>query len=241
MSGLAILQPMPFRVVPALSSLGEGIANLASAEPREAFVVPGVAIRLVIDLGTTRTIDTIFAGFTDAVADAAWSVAVDPDFRELHLGTVAHSYRRAPLRHGLVVLPEPVATRYLRIEVAASALGVVTVGRAIRPEGHEWGGGRPIQDGTRVERLPGGGFGIAPGAVSGGWQWTMPGLSDELVERLYALALDVGIGGTILVVEDPDAGPALNERIHWGLLTRLEPFVRQQPGDTKWAMQVQDW
>lgn len=241
MSALAIVQPLPFALVPASSSAGQDIVQLLTPDPREAFVVPGVPVRLVIDLGTAQPVDTIFAGFSDARADAIWSVSVDPGFRQVHVGPVAHSYRRAPLRHGLVVLPSPVVTRYVRIEVAATALGAVAVGLAIRPEGHEWGGGRPIQDGTRVERLAGGGFGIAPGAVSGGWQWTMPGLSDELVERLYALALDAGIGGTILVVEDPDDGPALNERIHWGLLTRLEPFARQQPGDTKWAMQVQDW
>jgi hypothetical protein len=245
MSLLAICQPL--LPVGITASAGAGAANLLTENPREAFVAAAAgAATITIDLGAAYDIDTVFLGFTNAAATDTFTVSVGSGGgAQVAAGTFAHSHRRAPLRHASVVLPATVSARHVTIATSTAAAliaGVVAVGRAIRPfSGHEWGSGRPITDTSQVDRLQSGSFAINRGVASGGWQWTMPNLTDDERERLYALALDVGIGGTVLVIEDPDPGFGLNERVHWSLLARLEPFARQQPGESKWAMQIGDW
>lgn len=240
---LAILQPLALTLDAARSSAGSGLANLATPNPREAFVAAGTAATIIVDLGSVQAFDTVLLGFTNAAATDRIAVAPGLD-AEAVAGSFAHSFRRAPvLRHGLAMLPAPVRSRYLRLQVKTAAplvAGIVVVGEALRPN-HDWNAGRPIIDTGRVERLLGGGFGKDRGVAAGGWQWVMPDLSPDLSERLYALALDVGLAGELLVIEDPAVTPALNERIHWSLFGKFEPFERQPDGTAKWAMQVQDW
>lgn len=245
MSLLAICQPLPIAAIAA--SAGSGAANLLTENPREAFVAAAAgAASVTIDLGAAVEVDTFFLGFTNAAAADRFTISIgEGSVQQVAAGTFAHSYRWSALRHAFAVLPAPVTTRYVTIATTTAAgliAGVVAVGRSIRPwAGHEFGGGRPISDGSQVDRLASGGFGIERGVAAGGWQWTMPALTDEERDRLYALALDVGVGGTVLVLEDPETVLGANEAAHWGVLQKLEPYVRQQPGETKWAMQVGDW
>lgn len=244
-----IVNPLPAVIVEADSSPGSGLDNLLTPNPREAFVSgAGGAVTVALDLQALQLVDTFLLGYS--------TVAEGADFRVLGgqtggallwEGKAAHSYRRTPMRHALAVLPQPVNHRYIRLQLGAAGgpamtIGVVAVGLSIRPgSGREYGWGRPIADTSRIERLQSGGFGIDRGVATGGLAWTMPALSDEERERLYALQLDVGIGGTVLIAEDAEQTAALNERIHWGLLTRLETFDRNAPAEAKWPMQVQDW
>lgn len=250
MSVLSIVQPLPLAVVPAASSAGTGLAALLTPNPREPFVAAAAGTTTIsLDLGAAVEIDTVLLGFTNAPAGTAFTIQGDSG--QAFAGRVAHSYRRAPvMRHAAAVLGASIVTRNVRIVVEASArliAGVVAVGKALRPgqlgdrqSGHEWGSGRPIVDSGRAERLLAG-FGTQEGSVAGGWSWTMP-LADEEAERLYAVKLDTGTTGSILVLEHADTTAlAFNEAVHWGKFTKLEPWTRQGPGDTRWALQVQDW
>lgn len=49
---LAILQPLALTLDAARSSAGSGLANLATPNPREAFVAAGTAATIIVDLGS---------------------------------------------------------------------------------------------------------------------------------------------------------------------------------------------
>ncbi|WP_454280197.1 hypothetical protein [Sphingomonas sp. Marseille-Q8236] len=240
---LSIVQPLAFTLDQGRSSAGTGLANLATPSPREAFAANAAAATIVLDLGQAKTIDRVVLGFTTAAETDGFSVVPGLDGAAVP-GTFAHSYRRAPvLRHGLCVLPAPVVTRYVQLRVAAAApisAGVAIVGQAMR-SAYEYGSGRPLVDTGRSDRLWSGGFGGEPGAVAGGYAWTMVDLADTLRDRLYAMQLDLGITGDFLVIEDEDATPGLNERIHWGRFPKLETFERQSDGTSKLPMAIGDW
>lgn len=241
-----MVAPLPAAVVAANTTAGAGQGFLLTPDPREAFVAGGAGdAAIALDLGGVTSVDTFFLGFTNRDAGAAVDVyAGAGDGALIGSATVAHSYRRAPRRHAALLLAAPRVDRYFRIVSRGAGqlvAGVAAVGLSLRPAGFDQDWGRPISDTTAVQRQQLGSFGIDPGVTAGGLEWTMPGLTDDLRDRLYALQLDLGVGGTILVGEDADATPGLNERLHWGLLTKLEPFARQAPGESKWTMQVQDW
>jgi len=242
-----IVRPLACTPVAALSSAGSGLDNLRTPDPKEAFLAAGAGQTvLTVDFGALVSIDTVLLGFTNLPAGVAIELFAGQDFA-VPIGTTvtAGSYRAAPARHAFAVLA-PVQLRYLRLRVAAAGArlvaGVVAAGRALRPSsGIEQDWGRPVADTSTVTRLPGGGFGVDRGTTTGGLSWTMPALTDEERDRLYALQLDLGIGDTLLVLEQTTQGPAANEAVHWSKLTKLEPFARQAPGESKWAWQVQDW
>lgn len=245
MTLLAIMQPLAAVVIPGASSPGAGLANVLTPNPKEAFVsAAGGAVTIALDLGAAVDVDTFFLGYTNAAPGSEYNFARSNNV-VVAAGTVAHSYRRAPLRHAGIVLDAPVNDRFFELVIASPGpltVGIAAVGRSIRPSsGHDWGAGRPVTDQSQVERLFDGSFGTARGGVAGGWSWSMPALTDDEVARLYALVMDVGIGGDILVLEPDIAAPGGNEAFHWGKLTKLEPAARQAPGETKWDMQVWDW
>lgn len=237
-----LLFPLPFAIDVAASGAGAGHANVATPDPREAFIAAGVPATIAIDLGVATAVDALFVGYTDAPAGTAVSAGFDGGALA-QVGAIAHSFRRAPLRHALAVLPAARAVRRIRLQLAAGgAIGVVAVGLSLDiASGYDQGSGRPIADATRVERLLDGGFAVEAGRAAGGFSWTLPALTDDERDRLYALALDAGTGTTIMVAERIDRPEGANEALHWGLLSKLEPWARQQPGETKWSLQVQDW
>lgn len=239
---VTILHPLPIAIDVAASSAGAGHASVLTPDPREAFIAGAVPATIVLDLGAPSPIDTLFVGYTDAPAGSLVTAAFDGGPVEA-MTPIAHSFRRAPLRHALIRLPAPRVAQRATLQLAGGgAIGVVAAGLALAiGSGYEQGSGRPISDPTRVERLLGGGLAIEAGVAAGGFAWTLPALTDDERDRLYALALDAGIGTTLLVAERIDRAEGANEALHWGTLTRLEPWARQQPGETKWALQVQDW
>ncbi|MDQ1229263.1 hypothetical protein [Sphingomonas sp. SORGH_AS_0879] len=240
---LSIVQPLAFTVDQGRSSGGAGLGNLATPSPREAFAAAAAQATIVLDLGSAQAVDRIVLGFTTAAATDGFSVVPGLDGAAV-AGVFAHSYRRAPvLRHGLCVLPAPVTTRYLQLKVAAAApirAGIAVVGLAMRTA-FEHGSGRPLVDTGRSERLSSGGFGGEPGAVAGGFAWTMVDLPDPMRDRLYAMQLDLGTTGDFLAIEDEAGTEGLNERIHWGRFPKLETFERQADGTSKLPMAIGDW
>ena len=244
MSVLAIIKPL---AVAAIGGTLEGASRLVSPSPREA-AVSGAGDRTIdVDLGAAATFDTVFLGYSNAAA-GVWKASCGVnDYTSIALPDAAIAPSRlARQRHYLSIAAAPVTARYLRLSASALpvgyAVGVLAVGLAIRPAlGHEWGSGRFVTDSGSATRLQGGGFGLSPGARAGGWQWTLADLSDAEFDAMYGLQLDVGTSSPLLVVEDPDATAGLNERIHWGVLTKLDPSDRRARDDVKWDMRIEDW
>ena len=245
MSVLAIVKPLP---IAAIGGTLEGAARLITPSPREAAVCVGGGDRTIdVDLGAPVALDTLFLGYSNA-SGGAWHASCGvSDYTSTALPDVAlASTRLTRARHYLAVLAVPVVARYVRFSAAAVpaglTLGLLAVGLALRPAlGHEWGAGRFVTDTGSATRLQTGGFGLASGSRSGGWQWTLAELTDEEVDAMYGLQLDVGTSSPLLVVEDPDPTAGLNERIHWGVLTKLDPNERRAIADVKWDMRIEDW
>lgn len=219
-------------------------------EPKEVAVAGSAgAIAITIDFGSVVQLDNVFIGFTNA--DAAtplqlsygvagpWATAVGGARAALP------TRLRAPRRHYLWQLEAPVAARYIGIAgnvPAGFQIGVIAAGEAFRPEwGPELGHGRGVIETGSATRRPDGGFGIVKGVRAPTWQWTLGDLSDDERDELYALIVSQGETETLLVIEGGDSEPPLAESVHWSLLTRVEPYERNDPGMTRWALRLQDW
>lgn len=243
LSTLLILSPA---TITGVIANGDNPANLLTADPRESWLLPaGGSAEIEIDLASVVEIDTIFIGH----AFEAQGMRVQLTLNEAEIYTADFAQPRLADRpaHGLLVLDEPVQAQHLTMTITwpagqAPSIGVLMVGRAFRPTWNmEWGSGRIVIDGGSRTALQGGGFGIDPGARKYGWSWTLGDLSDDELEELDSIALDRGETIPLLVVEDPTAGPALAQRIHYGCFNKLEAWQRQAPGITRWSLGIEDW
>lgn len=260
MARMILVKPLPIASV--VADAGSGAANLLTPSPKEVYVVPGgVASQtrvLTVDLGAVRRFDSVFLGFLTAwnTDFNLWSITagvngpVETVLLTEAAGTPAMARSRIdePLyRHAFHRTPAPILARYLRIVIwpvtnAEATVGILSVGLATETTyNREWGGGRRIIDTGTVESLPDGGFATGDGAVKGGFRWTWGDLDDAEVDAIYAVGLDRGERRPIIVVEDPDPSTGLNERLHYGLFERFEPYERTAPGKTRWSLGVQQW
>ena len=244
---LSITEPL------RIATLGGSLANAArllTPDPREATgVTTASATQTIdIDLGAATSIDTVFLGYANASAYPAaigmtYGVASYTETTAANI-VVAPSIG-FPFRHYFTQLAAPVTARYIRLSLplpAGATFGVLAVGAAFMSQlGHEWGGGRFVTDTGSATRLQGGGFGIDEGVAAGGYQWTFGDLTADETQRLYLIQRNRRTTRTLLVVEDPEVSPGLNERIHWGLLGKLEAYERLDPINTKWSMTINDW
>jgi hypothetical protein len=256
MSNMIIVKPLTPSAVTA--SGFSGATNLLTPDPKEVAVLSGTGGQFIdIDLGATTSIDSFFLGFhtypaggwVDTISGGAGSYTTTSFFS----GTVGNiratsDVSSPPRRHFFTRLPAPVSARYVRIAVnsldglSGYSIGVLAVGLAFQPTyNREWGSGRSIIDTGVREPLLSGGFGIGEGVRKAGYRWTLGDLSDAEVATLYDLALDRGETRATLFVEDPDATTGLNERIHYGLFERFEPYERMNPSQTRWALSMQEW
>jgi hypothetical protein len=250
MSNMTILRPL----APSALTVSHGVggSNLLTPDPKEVWSGGGAAIVIDVDLGSSKSIDTIYVGYFDVI-NATWTVTggAGSYTTTSHLaltGLQAVSSVAVPKRrHGLLRLAAPVANRYIRITVnppdgATYMIGIVAVGLSFQPtHNREWGSGRSIIDTGTKEELLGGGFGIGEGARKAGYRWTFGDLTDAEVDALYDLALDAGETRVILVVEDPATSAGLNERIHYGLFDRIEAYERQNPDLSRWSLSMREW
>lgn len=252
MSTFLVVEPLPVTVT---SSRGSGAANLATADPKEVWVdqASGSAT-LTIDLGSVRTIDTIFLGYVQSAAPTAtWTISGGREgvteqllqsSETLRVPDAAGTYapRSHALWHG-----SPVSVRYLAVTLTqqpgnpALGIGVVVAGLAVAPAlGQEWGAGRrPIDTGTATS-LPSGGFAIVEGARKRALTWTFGDLTAAEVDLLEAIALSRGETATALVVEDATLSAGLWSRCHYGLF-KWRAFERRNKAQTRWEMELVEW
>jgi hypothetical protein len=228
-----------------------GATNLLTPDPKEAVMIIGPGA-IVLDYGAPITLDTVFLGYHSGTADQLWSVqqidannnVTGPDLAN----TLAAPLGYGPPYHSFVRSAAPLTSRYWRLNFTTGAsntpwyAGVLCLGLAWSCQwGREWGSGRSIEDTGSVERLFGGGFGIDDGVAAGGFQWTFGDLQPEETRTLYQLAKERRTTRSVLVVEDSDQTDGLNERLHWGLFQKLQPYERLDPQNTKWGLQIGDW
>ncbi len=259
---LSITRPWP---VAAVSGIGvTSVENAITPNPREIAVLPAPpTVRTVdLDLGQAREVNALLVGYHTATAASGTLAYVlignNPDFASnpgvagdsplLNVvgNLLAPSTSPDPIeRHGFFTF-NTISGRYVRIAFTGMAtdyeIGIAAVGKSFSSFwGHEYGAGRPIEDMSTVERLKGGGFGIDEGAIAGGYQWALGDLTAAELDELYILVRRLGASRSVIVVEDPDYTAGLNERIHWGLFDRLEPYERLVPGASRWAFKIRDW
>lgn len=246
MTALAIVQPLTFTASGGMTNP----ARVALADPKEA-AVNGTALAntLDLDLGSSQSIDSLLIGYARNGTGASLTLSTGVSAHgETSRGSIApaQSDLTEPARQ-YFFQSAPFNARYLRIGIPAAIgttfqIGVAVVGKAFFPTwGTEYGAGRLLLDTGTVERLFGGGFGIDPGTIVSGYQWTFGDLQNAEREALFNICKRLGSTRSVLVIEDADLTNGLHNRIHWGLFNKLEAYERLNPADTKWSFQISDW
>ena len=255
MSNILLASPLPIAGIAA--SRGAGAGNLVTYDPKEVWLdsAAGSAATIDIDLGSVGWIDTIaLVAVYGAAAGATWSITGgSAGYAETVLKASGalranDAYGQFPSVSHAFWYSVPWLVRYIRITVlqpagsAPLAIGRALVSRMFMPTWNkEWGSGRGVIDTGKATRLVGGGFASVEGARLAGYSWTLGDLTDEEVETLYALQLDCGETGPLLVVEDPAATQGLRNRIHYGLFTGLRRFERRDVSLTRWELTIEEW
>lgn len=223
------------------------LANVLTPAPKESAAALSDGSSVTIDLGAPALLDTIFVGYTNGAVGYQLGSryglgAADTPGPAL---PIAGSTRRAPLyRHAYNRAATPFSARYIQITniPAGMTIGTIVVGLAFEPTfNNEMGSGRPITDTSVADRMFGGGFGIDRGAIASGYSWTFGDLQLADRDALFDIAMNVGTSRSLLVVEDPELTAGLNERLHWGLFQKLEPYERADPANWRWSLQIGDW
>jgi hypothetical protein len=252
---LQIIEPLPIvGVVTSYDSSPTSQAKLYSDDPKEVFASPNaLAQDIIIDLGNGYAVDSLFLGFTNATAAAQASLGTCTAINGTgYVNRVASTVIRpadcATVRSSLLfrMNPAPVA-QYWYISLSANAgvnwqIGRIAAGLAFESAwDREWGSGRRAIDTAKVTQLVGGGFGVQAGARKAAYNWTFGDLDETELNRLWGIVYRVGNSSPIIVNEQDAATTAVNERLHYGLLQRFDPFERREPFATKWALEIEEW
>ena len=246
MSNHLIIRPLPFAV--AATGLASA-SQLLSPEPKQVAVAIGGAATIALDLGAATAIDTVFIGYTNDSGAGSFAMSYGPatGFENAVAGaTTALPTKLIGGRpHFLKVLAAPVTARFIGLTANLAAgfeIGVVALGKALRPAlGPEFGHGKGVIDTGTATRRRDGGFAIDPGTRATSFQWTLGDLTDDVRDQLYAILQDRGETRSVLIVEGTEPSPALSERLHWSLMTRIEAYERRDPELTRWSLKTQDW
>lgn len=246
MKGITLYRPIAF--VPTAG--GTGAANLVTPSPREIWVAAGAGAQSIdLDLLVVQDVDSFYLGFTNARADAVWTIqsiagiggavtATHVDAQPIRLqGNIRSRYP------AFVRLPAPVNGRYFRVTVnqpaTAMQIGILAVGLAIVWP-YAYGSGRVPIDTSRVTALPDGGFGVDPGIVKSAFQWRFVDLDETVLDKLWAIAEEVGESKPLVCVEGPDYPPKATS-VHWGIFRRFDYYEREDAASSKWALGIEEW
>lgn len=244
----------PIRPAVLASSAGEASAqNMLTNDPKEVFVASANAARnITFDFGAPVAIDSFYVGYTNAT-DASMTpytcTAIDGSGAVQQ--ALAETIRAADcktVRSGhLMRLAAPVVSRFFMISLSANAgaalqVGIIRLGYSFVAEwDREWGSGRRPIDTGRSTALLSGGFGVQDGARKGAYQWTFGDLTEAELEQLWGVFVRNGTTSPVIVNEWDGSAVGANEKLHYGLFQRLDPWERREPNATKWAMEVEEW
>lgn len=247
---LNIIERLPIAAV--TSGGGEAsVQNLLTNDPKEIFQATAVNRGVYIDMGAVVTVDSFFAGFTNGDTGSvrpftatngagAGAVALAP------AAVIRAADCKTARSSRLIRLAAPVASRYFTMDFSGNAvnwqIGAIGLGLAFEAEwDREWGSGRRPIDTGRSTALLGGGFGTQEGARKASYSWTFGDLTETELETLWGIFLRTGTTNPVIVNEVDGATVGANEKLHYGLFQRLDPFERREPNATKWGMEVEEW
>ena len=257
-ANLLIMRPLP--IAASASAGGTNPAFCLTPTPKEAWSIPAnTTATMDLDLGSAQDVDTFFVGYhTAAAISQTWKVEARATLGGTVTGTPVPTMpllldgSDAPthgfFRSSTPKISTPVNSRYWRFTFTNPTgqptllIPVLALGLSFQPTyGHEYGAGRPIGDTGTTERLFGGDFALDPGAVFGGYSFTMGDLSEVERKALYRYLRKLGTSRSLLVVEDPEVVDELNDRLHWCVFAKIEAYERYGVGVTRWSLKVDDW
>jgi hypothetical protein len=240
-----------FLLVKPHSPLNSTSPRVMTPNPKEAIMIGTGGATINIDFGGPVGVDSAFLGYHTAPAGVVWSLAPTTSYQGadgafLILNAPLTAAGLGPPYHGFSRAAAPVISRYWNLYLGAASqaftLGVVVFGAAMTfTYNPEWGGGAFVEDTGTADRLKGGGFATDPGVATTGYQCTLGDLQDGERRNLYQLVKDRRTTRSLLLVEDDAQTDGLNERLHWGLLRKIEPFERLDPANTKFGITIGDW
>lgn len=214
-----------------------------------------LGIKFDIDLGADTSFDTVAAiGSNMSFASGRWAVwgytsaaglpaagaetAGAALFGTAGLGNLGVAPTTLVTRRSGFLTGATVSRRYLRIAMQETPaanpdgfvnLGVLCIGQSI-PLGYnyELGSGRKIEDQSIVRQLPGGETFSERGGRVPVWRATWSNLTEAEMRNIWSLLQEVGTGGQVLAIEDPDATTGQAERIHYAQIDSLDFIERVQ-------------
>lgn len=241
---------------PALAvSRGAGAANLITNDPREVWQDSAVAsaVNFDIDLGANTAWDTIVLLNTNAhPTGSLWVVSTGT--ASYTTTTLLTAVPRATSEDVLDATgpaffysPGGQNTRYIRLAVtqpsgqANLTCGGVLVGKSWKPSfPRERGAGRiPLDTGSR-QRLQDGSLAVVSGKLVSGFSWTFADLDYPDLAALWGIFRRRRTTERIVLVEDPEA-TVYAEEIHYGTLTDLQKFERNDATKSRWVLSMEDW
>lgn len=236
----------------ASSGAESSVQNLLTKDPKEIFQATATGRTIWVDLGAAQQVDSFFVGYTNA--DAGCTVRPYSATSIAGAGSVAlaaaQNVRPADCKtvrsSKLIRLAAPVTSRYFGLLLSGNGsnlqVGAVGFGLAFEVEwDREWGSGRRPIDTGRSTPLIGGGFATQDGVRKGSYQWTFGDLTEAELEKLWGIFLRTGTTNPVIVNEWDGSTVGANEKLHYGLFQRLDPWERREPNATKWSMEVEDW
>jgi hypothetical protein len=247
-----LLAPKAFTVT---ASSGVGGVNLQYPDPKAVWAFTGGSGSVTIDLGADTLIDTVFMGYATLPIGASWTItygtAAVPGLAAVL--QAASTFWSAPDAFGSRVhgffykVDAPVTARYLTISITGAGIsevqiGTLCVGASLRFQwGIEWDNLHKVIDlGERTELISGG-FGIRLGAKVRAKHYPFGDITDEELQALDRIEMDVGRTKPIVVVSDYARTAGLNERITYGVFDSLEDRGRKGVNFARWAMKVLEW
>lgn len=249
MTGVAIIKPLAIAAVNVSS--GTGATNLVTPAPREVWQSDTATSHvLYLDFGSVVQFDTLYLGGCYLPNGATWTA-----YRTDTIGGVATllagpSAVSLPLSSGgpcqsVLRLSELAASRFVRIDFALPTASAIMVGLALVGlafvHDKAFGGGRPLNDLSRIVELQDGGFGIDEGTIKAGYRWRFIDLTPDELEQLWQILLSVGRKKPVVVIEDLTAGAITEPSVHYGLFDKFEPWERANAQDTIWALSMTEW
>jgi hypothetical protein len=261
MKKMIICEPIALQAgwITGAAAAGFPASNLADEQPLVIWKGSNSGpFTIDLNLQADVTFDTVFLGFTSALAGTTWEIRSATSAQGTGWLSNAGSIRLAstsfrasadalgPRYHGFWRAAAPFSARYLRLVItgggANMTAGVLVVSNAFEPTyGHEWQSGRGLEDLSLKERLPSGAMSVDPRAIFPTWRWTLGDLTDADVATLWSLIRRRAASRPVLIVEDPDTTSGLHERLHYGTLKDLQEYSREDVDKTRWEFSVEEW
>ncbi|MFQ3664662.1 MAG: hypothetical protein SNJ79_01310 [Sphingomonadaceae bacterium] len=251
------------------NTVSPGIQGAANPQPKITYLLPEPNApwgprRIEIDLQEDREIDTIAMLFHTGSSTGTWQIfgrtaaqgpfaSGDETGATLLLNATGWQTSVAHVagRHHALYTGALGAFRYIRFLLRSLVapfspnfqVGVFALGRRIEPGfSFDWGAGRRIVDLSEVRTLDGGERGVWRKATVPEVRGSFSQLTDAELRRVWQLLSEAGESEPVLLCEAADTiGGAAQQRLHYGTLTSLDFFERQQANKSRIDFRLRHW